>query len=302
MKIENLVVQYLYEAKSVTLENIGTFQLSPEVDLLPENDPVSLPPNAINFVYNSNAAQDAGLLDFIVKHTRKIKPLASSDLESYSILTRQFLNIGKPLIIPGLGSLYKTQQGAYAFLQGDALNPKLELSSPASQLKEKESAEVNFSTPPKKTSSNSKKWLAGLITLLVCGAAAVAYYFYDQNKSKHTEEQNAMAADSIAVEKERAKLFTDSVAAKQKADSLQLLTQKTTDSFTFKVVIREYNNKVIAEKALQRYTNFGHKVMMYQVDSTKYKLYIPFKNNLADTSRAKDSLRKFFDAKTYVEF
>ncbi len=125
MKIENLVVQYLYEAKSVTLENIGTFQLSPEVDLLPENDPVSLPPNAINFVYNSNAAQDAGLLDFIVKHTRKIKPLASSDLESYSILTRQFLNIGKPLIIPGLGSLYKTQQGAYAFLQGDALNLSL---------------------------------------------------------------------------------------------------------------------------------------------------------------------------------
>ena len=42
--------------------------------------------------------------------------------------------------------------------------------------------------------------------------------------------------------------------------------------------------------------------MMYQVDSTKYKLYIPFKNNLADTGRAKDSLRKFFDAKTYVEF
>lgn len=84
-------------------------------------------------------------------------------MESYSILTRQFLNIGKPLIIPGLGSLYKTQQGAYAFLQGDALNPKLELSSPASQLKEKESAEVNFSTSPKKPAAILKNGLPVLL-------------------------------------------------------------------------------------------------------------------------------------------
>ncbi|HRD43931.1 MAG TPA: hypothetical protein PLN30_09250, partial [Ferruginibacter sp.] len=75
---------------------------------------------------------------------------ASSDLESYSILTRQFLNIGKPLVIPGLGSLYKTQQGAYDFLQGDALTSKLELTMPATQLKEKESNEISFATPPKK--------------------------------------------------------------------------------------------------------------------------------------------------------
>ena len=70
MKIENLIVQYLYEAKSVTLENIGSFQLSAEANILSENDSVTLPPNSIKFMYNPNAAQDEGLLDFIVKHTR----------------------------------------------------------------------------------------------------------------------------------------------------------------------------------------------------------------------------------------
>lgn len=301
MKIENLVVQYLYETKSVTLENIGTFTLSPEVNIVTDNETVALPPNAINFVYNPNAAQDAGLLDFFVKHTRKIKSLASSDLESYSILTRQFLNIGKPLVIPGMGSLYKTQQGVYDFIQGDAMNPKLELSSPASQLIEKEAAEISFATAPKKVTNNSKKWLAGLITLLLCGAVAVAYYFYDQNKNKQTESQNNLPTDSVALAKDTTKLQADSIAAKQKADSI-LLSAKPADSTTFKIVIKEYRNKAQAEKAMQRLTNYGHNVKLEERDSLKFKLYIPFKSNLADSTRAKDSLRKFFDAKTYVEF
>ena len=302
MKIENLIVQYLYEAKSVTLENIGSFQLSAEANILSENDSVTLPPNSIKFMYNPNAAQDEGLLDFIVKHTRKIKSLASSDLESYSILTRQFLNIGKPLVIPGLGSLYKTQQGAYDFLQGDALTSKLELTMPSTQLKEKESNEISFATPPKKAGNNSKKWLAGLITLLLCGAAAVGYYFYDQNKNKQPVEQKTVAFDSASLTIDSALILQDSASAKQVEDSLDLLNAKPADSFTFKVIIREYRNKALAEKAMKRYISFNHNVMMDQMDSTRYKLYIPFKNSLSDTARAKDSLRKFFDAKTYVEF
>ncbi|MFN8244987.1 MAG: hypothetical protein U0T56_01200 [Ferruginibacter sp.] len=40
--------------------------------------------------------------------TRKIKPLATSDLESFTMLGKQFMNIGKPLILEGLGTPFET--------------------------------------------------------------------------------------------------------------------------------------------------------------------------------------------------
>ncbi|RYD71020.1 MAG: hypothetical protein EOP53_24385, partial [Sphingobacteriales bacterium] len=104
MKVEQLLVQYLYKNKTVSIQDIGRFNISPEFIIPAEGDKdSSLPEGAIQFEYDKNALPDEGLIDYIVEQSRKIRPLASSDLESYTILTRQFLNIGKPLPIEGLG-------------------------------------------------------------------------------------------------------------------------------------------------------------------------------------------------------
>src|SRR6218665_3853125 len=120
MKIEQLLVQYLYKNKSVGLQDIGKFMINPEVALPAEGDKdFSLPEDAISFEFDKKTPQDEGLVDFIKTQSGKIRSLAASDLESYSILTRQFLNIGKPLHIEGLGVLQKTQEGLYNFTQGN---------------------------------------------------------------------------------------------------------------------------------------------------------------------------------------
>ena len=93
MKIEQLIVQHLYNSKKVTLQDIGTFTLSPDVVMPADNDKESsMPENAVRFEYNKKAVQDDELISYIVAQTRKIKPLATSDLESYSLLAKQFLN------------------------------------------------------------------------------------------------------------------------------------------------------------------------------------------------------------------
>ena len=100
MKIEQLIVQYLYSHKKVTFQGIGTFKLDPSVALPAENEKDKdfvMPENAFQYEYNLKAEEDEGLVQYIVQHTRKILPLASADLESYAILAKQFLNIGKPL-------------------------------------------------------------------------------------------------------------------------------------------------------------------------------------------------------------
>jgi len=107
MKIEQLVVQYLYKHKQVSIQDIGQFSIGTNVIIPTEGDKdYSLPEGAIHFEFDKNAPADEGLIDFIKEQSGKIRSLAASDLESYSILTRQFLNIGKPLYIEALANHY----------------------------------------------------------------------------------------------------------------------------------------------------------------------------------------------------
>ena len=114
MKIEQLLVQHFYNAGEVTLQGMGTFTLAPDFVMPKELDKdLEIPSNAILFQYNAKATEDDGLINYIVEQTRKMKALASADLDSYLMLGKQFLNIGKPFAIEGMGVLAKSQQGEY---------------------------------------------------------------------------------------------------------------------------------------------------------------------------------------------
>ena len=259
MKIEQLIVQHLYNNKKVTLQDIGTFILHADVPLQADNDKEGImPENAISFQFNKRAAQDDELIDYIVSQTRKIKPLATSDLESYSILAKQFLNIGKPFPIEGLGILLKNQAGIYEFTQGTQVNPKLEPAS--SQPKEKASEEISFSTRNEKRKDN-KKWMYIILLLLVISAGAVIYYFLTQNNKDNSVEKIVHNhADSSQPVK-------DSISKPVRPAVDSIPVQPKTDSVHFAVVIKEYPSKPAADRAFLKLTSYGHKVDLQQVDS-----------------------------------
>ena len=117
LKIEQVLVQQLYSNKKITLQGIGSFSLDSSVSLPVDSEKgMVIPENAISFNYNPKEGEDEALIDAIVKHTKKIKPLASADLDSFLMLGRQFLNIGKPFTIEGLGTLDKAQTGELVFI------------------------------------------------------------------------------------------------------------------------------------------------------------------------------------------
>jgi len=295
MKIEQLIVQQLYNKKKVTLQDIGTFTLSPDVILPTDSDKDTvMPENAVSFEFNKKAKQDDDLIDFIVTHTRKIKPLATSDLESYSILAKQFLNIGKPFPIEGLGVLQKSQAGDYEFVQGQSVNAKLD-AAPA-LLKEKAVEEISFAAPAKETPAN--KWVWALVTFLIIAIGATLYYFFHkENKDAPVPQISTAVTDTLVIPKD-----TLAILQPAKPDTIKPTPAVSdSNSYTFKVVIKEYPTKDAAQKAFDKYTTYGHKLIMYSKDSGTYKLAMPFKTPLADTLRAKDSLRIFFNVKTYVE-
>ncbi len=299
MKLEQLIVQYLYQNKSVSLQEIGNFHIAPEVIIPLDSDKdFQLPADAITYEYNLKALADEGLVDFIVQKTRKIRPLAASDLESYTSLNKQFLNIGKPLIIDGLGTLQKNQIGKYEFSQSSLFNTKTE-AQPA-EIKEKANEEISFSTPKKTASGNNKNksWLVIFILLFfILGAVALIYYWN-------------MPKKETADETEKVENVTPTVPLKDSllppADStLNVIAPaaapKVADGYSFKVVIKTYTDLAKAQASYNRLKSYGHMVMLTTKDSVNYQVKIPFTNPLADTSRIRDSLNKFYAAKTFID-
>lgn len=302
MKIEQLLVQYFYNTKKIILQGIGTLTLSADFILPTENEKAfEMPQDAINFQPNTKAPEDEGLIDYIVQQTRKIKPLASADLESYIVLGTQFLNIGKPFKIEGIGLLEKNQAGEYQFTpQSQFINQKAEVATV--QLKEKADDKISFSQKDIKNNSG-KKIVAALATIIVLGGLGWgAWYLLNNKNENESSTKNIIVPAVNPVE--------SALADSLKKDSARRVLQLRADSIltaqnapaNFKVVIKNYPSLWLAQRAYDRLTKYGHSLLIYTDDSVTYKLAMPFIRPLADTINVRDSVRKLLFARNpYIE-
>jgi len=286
MKIEQLLVQHFYNNREVTLQGMGTFTLSPDFVMPKENDKdADIPDHAISFQYNPRATEDDALISFIVEQTRKMRSLASADLDSYLALGKQFLNIGKPFKIEGMGMLVKNQQGDLEFTKGISFNTKME-NSPAAVTEKAENPEISFASENKSTPVNGKKIMVGAVLVLALGlVGTAAWYFFIR---KGDTEMNHVA---VAVNTDTAKTV---VAAPDTIAKPTPPPIPANDGYTFKVVFMVTADSAAAASRMNVLTTRKHKVIMYKQDSAHYKLAEPFTLPLTDTSRIKDSLNRFY--------
>ena len=294
MKIEQLIVQYLYIKKQVTLQGIGTFNLDPSVALPAENEKEKdfvMPENAFQFDYNLKATEDPGLINYIVEHTRKILPLASADLDSYAILAKQFLNIGKPLVIEGVGTVQKNQQGSYQFTPGVFITPKID--DIPKQLREKRDESVSFESEGRTNHSRRNLMVGIALVILIFSGLGLYYFFLGKRSLPEPLAQIEASIDTPARDTVIQPAF-DTV-------STFIAPVVKTDSNNFKIVLKNYSTRDAAQKAYKRLSTYGHRLLLLTADSTRYELAMPFKTPLSDTLRAKDSLRRFFGGLPYVK-
>ncbi|MEJ7588127.1 MAG: hypothetical protein WKI04_11265 [Ferruginibacter sp.] len=295
MKIEELIVQYLYLNKQVTLQGIGTFKLDPGVILPAGNEKEKdfvMPENAFQFDYNLKAGEDEGLVKYIVQHTRKILPLASSDLESYSMLAKQFLNIGKPLVIEGVGTVQKNQQGNYQFIPGVFITPKID--DIPKQIREKRDESVSFESEGRV--NNSRRNLVVAVTIMAIILAGLGiYYLWMKEK---TVGSDPVVQTSAVTDTTRQDTIANQVGntLSQMSDSANT---KNTDSF--RIVIKKYFSPKTAEKELKRLQESGHNLRLLRDDSLTYQIAMAFQAPLSDTVRTRDSLQQIFGGFPFVK-
>ena len=99
------------------LPGLGSFRLDPQTN----NTEDSAVLEGVSFENDPLARQSPELVAFISAETGKMKALAAADLDSHLELAQQFLNIGKPFMFEGIGSLAKQRNGEYTFAAGPVL-------------------------------------------------------------------------------------------------------------------------------------------------------------------------------------
>lgn len=298
MKVQESLVQFLYETKKLSLPGFGHFTLDAGVNVFdkPEN---ALLEQAIRFTFDTKAAEDPDLINHLVKTTGKMKPLAVSDLESYLSTGKQLLNIGKPFILPGIGSLSRDKDGI-AFSAGQFVPPKLEDKVTDYKLRDKTVEEPNFSSVEKEfeyeegSRRNSKKWLIALAAILVLAIAGWAAFYFIFSNQKETADK---VSNETTENTDTAALNTTDTTAIKNIDTItvkpaSIAAIPDSIAYTYAVQLRQYNYAKSANDRIAVLKTYGHKIFLEMQDSTHYNLLMPINGVLTDSTKVIDSLSR----------
>ena len=296
LKLTYLLAQFLYTHKRLDLQGIGTFLLEGSVLADPEKvkSGKQISAEGISFLNNPKTKEDPELIDFLSVHAGKIKALMSADLNSHLDLAKEFLNIGKPFLFDGIGSLSKLQSGEFSFTPGHIIPQKL-----SEQTTKEISAEPVIEEPVtdyknvlygQKSKNNWKKPL--LFISIIAGVALAiwgGYYVYKRTANDATVKKDKEPDNSTIP-------ITDTVLTKPEPEN-NLVFNNTGKT---KFILEEADSL----RAIQRYNRlktFQWDVLMETKDSQTFKLYLLIPVEVADTTRILDSLSRLNGRKVYIE-
>ena len=302
MKIDQVLIHYLLKHKQLPLQGIGTFRLEAVLpDTADPDKPIIIPENAISFQYDPKVAEDKNLIDFIIENTRKIRPLASSDLESYLMLGREFLNIGNPFILPNIGTLQKTNSGELVFKGGQYAADKIGTQRVKIEDEGAEKYEENmFNDYQRKHKTQNGNTILIAVSLLVVGFIAWAVWRYAFNNE---EQQEKLSSTDMIVPLPDSSQKTDSFSTTNPLlNANNNVFRNPLDSFTFQVVVNGFTNSQAALARLAQLKSYGRNVILYTNDSITYKIAEPFMRPLADTTKVLDSLSRYYGNSKTLEY
>jgi hypothetical protein len=306
LKIPQLLVQYLYKNRRMSLPGLGIFTLDKSVVVPDEHDRALLAmPNEVQFQNANIAAADKELISFICEHTGKIKPLAISDLDSYLNLGTEMLNIGKPFYLEGIGTITKNKSGKFDFSPGEYSVIKESHPTPEHGKKKVHAQEIKQpGMPAPGQSRNLLKLLVLVAALAIVGWGGWMMY----KKSGPAASDKTTEAGSVVQEQQPAKSDSsaDTIARRDSAKTLSKDTAHPSivngqTAINYKFIILATANKPHAIRRYNQLLGFDLKIHLYQQDSTFFKVYFQFPALPKDTIHIKDSLRREYAHNVTIE-
>jgi hypothetical protein len=321
LKISVLVAQYFYQHRVLNLPGIGSFYLDDVVDVQSIGDRSSRDViEHIHFAQKNIARPDDELIDFIRKHTGKIKPLAESDLDTFVADGKLMLNIGKPFHIEGIGTLHKNKEAVYEFTPGQPVVQRLESPPPIAPLErdnEMPKRRSVFDDDPNE-SRNASIRRAAIGIGGVIGIGIIIWGGYSLFSKKVKTETNTVTATTNSTEdtsqgrtsqylqnindpkkalenviKKDSLIIADSgnAARATQAPAATTTPVATGPLKTYKFILQTTKFKTTA---VSMFNKLKPRVILETADSTLFKIVINVPGTPADTTRIKDSLRYWY--------
>lgn len=313
MKFDDHFAAYLYEKKSLSLEGIGTFMLDDKVRVPAEQEKeIFYPIEGLQFTYNPKSSTDENLVIFLVKRLGKIEPLVRSDVEYYLSHIRQFLNIGNPYTIEGIGTLTKTNYRTFEFTPGNFLPAKEQLTP--------QRENTNHNHPAKLKSSAGRVFIIIALVLFALSAlGAISWAIFNFIKNQPTSAKvsqpqadtiaklintNALKKDSVIINSNSPQFLPAPVAG-NKADTVTNTDTTANNLTSYKMIVEITKSK---ERVQTRTAQLNNAYSNLQYDSIPindsvayYRLFLIMKVSPADTTHVKDSLKTLFGRKIFME-
>lgn len=253
----------------------------------------------VSFISDSSIKEVPELIQFISSHSGKIKALAAADLDSHLGLAMQFLNIGKPFLFDGIGSLSKIRSGEYSFAATQVLTSSLKdfplKETSSSSRAEGPPADYKAVFYQKKTNNNWKKPLA--LLLLIGGLALAIWGGYTVYKRTTAKNENIQPADTLQTE---TVLVTDTAKYQKIDTALPTSTVASIPGGNYKFILETADAKR-AFSRLNKLNIFKWDVNMETKDSISFTIYMILPASTADTSRILDSLSRLNGKRVYIQ-
>ena len=297
----------------MSLAGMGHFTLTAAA--APLDDKKAEPAVDIRFRPDPKAPIEPALVAFISSETGKMKPLAQSDLESFLEIGQQLLNISKPFVIIGIGSLVVGPDRQLTFVQGDGGTVEEKLSHRKIGQEESDlnyEAKLYGQRTAASVPAGRRLAVAALVGLGILTIGLVAWYFYQQSRQADTEtlvlQSDKTTPTETVAEQQLAPPVTlpaDSLQVSRKDSVIAteqplVATPQLAAPARFEIVLEVARRN----RAMKRYADlqeWGHKVRMRTEDSVTFKLSIPIDAPLSDSTRHRDSLSRFFGRKVWIE-
>ena len=301
MKVAPLLAQYLYINKQLDLPGLGSFLLDPSSNTVAESSKHNKTHilEGVSFESNTSVKEVPELVQYISAQTGKIKALAAADLDSHLGLALQFLNIGKPFVFEGIGSLTKVKSGEFSF------KPGLAIATSEKEQITRDITPASFTEQPlgdyKSILYNRKQKITWkkpvFVLLLLAGLGLAIWGGYTVYKKTTAKKETAGQEEN---KKQNTIIASDTTNKYTKDSNVQpnQLTKVPAGSYKF---VLETSDSLRAFSRLNRLKTFQWPAQMETKDSISFKLFILLPANAADTSRIVDSLRRLNGKRVYIE-
>jgi hypothetical protein len=275
----------------VDIEGIGSFSLDDSFVLPPDAEKTAFfPLEGIHFEYSARAQTSPGLLDYLVQQTGKIRSLISADFSSYVSEIKQFVNIGKPWVIEGLGTLQKTRDGSYELIPGESTSERINMH----YVDENEKDVVPV---------RRNRWIVGLLfsVAIIAVIAGIGFGIY-QIFIKSTDYASTpvvvtrTASDTINNVSDSIIRRPDSLSVTPSADSINGNNYKAIFEIT---KWKERVNKRTAQLSQYGIRSFYDSMVIR--DTLRYRMFVFQKILPSDSVKVRDSLSLFFGRRVRLE-